>query len=58
MGKAKHFIQAKTLNEMKTKKKLQKIQPLTLSCIIFHEKGTPFVFLLSVANGSTSTYPV
>ena len=30
MGKAKHFIQAKTLNEMKTKKKLQKIQLLTL----------------------------
>ena len=31
MGKAKHFIQAKTLNERKTtKKKLQKIQPLTL----------------------------
>ena len=30
MGKVKHFIQAKTLNEMKTKKKFQKIQPLTL----------------------------
>ena len=62
MGKAKHFIQAKTLEKihtltrMKTKKKLQKIQPLTLLYTIFHEKGSPFVYLLSVANGSTSTY--
>ena len=45
MGKAKHFIQAKTLEKihtltrMKTKKKLQKIQPLTLLYTIFHEKG-------------------
>ena len=48
MGKAKHFIQAKTLEKihtltrMKTKKKLQKIQPLTLLYTIFHEKRYPF----------------
>ena len=51
MGKAKHFIQAKTLEKIHTnqnenkKKKLQKIQPLTLLYTIFHEKGTPFVYL-------------
>ena len=43
-GKQKHFIQAKTLEKfmqttMKTKRKLQKIQPLTLLYTIFDEKG-------------------
>ena len=26
--------------------------------IIFHEKGTPFIYLLSVTNGAPSTYLV
>ena len=62
----KHFKQAKTsktlekihANQNENKKKNQKIQPLTLLYTIFHEKGTPFVYLLSVINGATSTYPV
>ena len=62
--KQKHFIQAKTLEKLHAnqnqniKKKLQKIQPLTLLYIIFHEKGTPFTYLLSVTNGAPSTYLV
>ena len=39
-------------------KKLQKIQPLTLLYTTFHKKGTPFIYLLSVANGAPSTYLV
>ena len=46
----KKFMQTR----MKTKKKIQKIQPLTLLYIIFHEKGTRFVYLLSVINGAPS----
>ena len=42
---------------MKTKKP-QKIQPFTVLYTIFHEKGTPFVYPLSVINGATSTYLV
>ena len=33
------------------------VQPLTLLCTIFHEKGTPFVFLL-LTNGTAFTYLV
>ena len=54
MGKAKHFIQVKTLG----KKNFQKIQPLTLLYTIFHEKDTPFIYLLSVTNGTPSKYLV
>ena len=43
---------------MKTKKKLLEIQPLTLVYTIFHEEGTPFVYLLSVTNSAPSTYLV
>ena len=58
--KEKHFIQAKTLekihaNQNENKQKLQKSQPLTLLYTIFHEKGTPFVYVLSVTNGAPST---
>ena len=42
---------------MKTKN-LQKIQPLTPLYTIFHEKGTPFIYLLSVTNVAPSTYLV
>ena len=61
----KHFKQAKTSKTLEKihanqneKKKTQKIQPLTLLYTIFHEKGTPFVYPLSVINGATSTYLV
>ena len=62
-GKQKHFIQTKTLekihaNQNQNIKKLQKIQPLTLLYTIFHEKGTPFIYLLSVTNGALSIYLV
>ena len=33
------------------------VQPLTLLCTIFHEKGTPFVYLL-LTNGTPFTYLV
>ena len=33
------------------------VQPLTLSCTIFHEKGTPFIYLL-LTNGTPFTYLV
>ena len=61
--KQKHFIQAKTLekihaNQNQNIKKLQKIQPLTLLYTIFQEKGTPFIYLLSVTNGALSIYLV
>ena len=39
-------------------KNLQKIQPLTPLYTIFHEKGTPFIYLLSVTNVAPSTYLV
>ena len=39
MGKAKHFIQAKTLNEMKTKKKnSRKSNPLPFDISFFTKK--------------------
>ena len=60
--KQKHFIQAKTVEKIHAKKfmqkNLQKIQPLTILYTIFHEKGSPFVYLRSVTNGSPSTYLV
>ena len=63
MGKAKHFIQANTLknileNPYENKKNLQKIQPLTILYTIFHEKSTPFVYLVSVTDGAPSIYLV
>ena len=49
----KKFMQTR----MKTKN-LQKIQPLILLYTIFHEKGTPFIYRLSVTNGAPPTYLV
>ena len=61
-GKQKHFIQAKTLEKfMQTRiktKKLQKNPILTILYTIFHEKGTPFIYLLTVTNDAPSTYLV
>ena len=64
MGKVKTFYTGQTVekihaNQNENKKKnLKKIQPLTVLYTIFHEKGSPFVYLRSVTNGSPSTYLV
>ena len=63
MGKAKIFYTGQNAWKNSSKpelqqKKLQKIQPLILLSTIFHEKGTPFIYLLSVTNGAPSTYLV
>ena len=63
MGKAKTFYTGQNAwkNSCKPEwkqKKLQKIQPLILLSTIFHEKGSPFVYLLSLTNVAPSTYLV
>ena len=40
-----------------TRRLRPEVQPLTLLCTIFHEKGTPFVFFL-LTNGTAITYLV
>ena len=47
-GFSTHFYKARLLPE---------VQPLTLLYTIFHEKGTPFVYLL-LTNGTPFTYLV
>ena len=49
----KKFMQTR----IKTKKTPEN-PTLTLLYTIFHEKGTPFIYLLSVTNGAPSTYLV
>ena len=64
MGQAKTFYTGQNAwknsckPEWKQKKKIEKIQPLSLLYTIFHEKGTPFVYLLSETNAAPSTYLV
>jgi len=49
----KKFMQTR----IKTKKTPEN-PTLTLLYTIFHEKGSPFIYLLSVKNGAPSTYLV